>query len=42
LFIDDLKVNVDGAHAIGMQGIRFESVDHLTRKLHDLGLLKSE
>jgi HAD superfamily hydrolase (TIGR01509 family) len=40
LFIDDLKVNVDGARAVGMQAIRFESVFRLEQQLRnfiDLG-----
>ncbi|MEN8127271.1 MAG: HAD family phosphatase [Planctomycetota bacterium] len=33
LFIDDLQANVDGARAVGMQGIRFESVEHLKQEI---------
>lgn len=40
LFIDDLKANVEGALAVGMQGIRFESAARLEEQLRgilDLG-----
>ena len=39
LFVDDLEVNVEGARAVGMQGIRFETVELLTNQLTELGLL---
>ena len=42
LFIDDLEVNVEGARAVGMQGIRFETVKLLTDRLTELGLLAVE
>jgi FMN phosphatase YigB (HAD superfamily) len=40
LFVDDLEVNVDGARAVGMKGIRFETVKSLTDQLDALGLLE--
>ena len=39
LFVDDLEVNVEGARAVGMQGLRFETVELLTDQLTELGLL---
>jgi FMN phosphatase YigB (HAD superfamily) len=39
LFIDDLEANIEGARAVGMQGIRFETVKLLTDQLTELGLL---
>ena len=38
LFVDDLEVNVEGARAVGMQGLRFETVKLLTGRLTELGL----
>jgi FMN phosphatase YigB (HAD superfamily) len=37
LFIDDLEVNVEGARAVGMQGIRFESPAELAKELDLVG-----
>jgi putative hydrolase of the HAD superfamily len=39
LMIDDLPENVAGARAAGMQAVRFEDVDELTRELEDAGVL---
>lgn len=39
LFIDDMDVNVQGARAVGMHAIRFETVKTLTDQLRELGLL---
>lgn len=39
LFIDDLQANVDGARAVGMQGLLFEGVKPLSQKLDSMGLL---
>jgi putative hydrolase of the HAD superfamily len=39
LMIDDLAENVEGARAVGMQAVRFESVEELTRELEDAGVL---
>ena len=36
LFVDDLQANIDGAAAVGMQGIRFESVSRLEQQLKNL------
>lgn len=38
LFIDDKRVNVDAARALGMQGIVFSTVDDLRAQLPQLGL----
>ena len=40
LFVDDLQDNVDGAQAVGMQGIRFENATRLSRYFKDLCLLE--
>lgn len=37
LFIDDRQVNIDGARAVGIQGIRFQSVEQLRRDLEGIG-----
>ena len=42
LFVDDLEVNVEGARAVGMQGIRFETVKLLPDQLDALDLLAVE
>jgi FMN phosphatase YigB (HAD superfamily) len=42
LFVDDLEVNVEGARAVGMRGIRFETVKLLTDQLDALDLLAVE
>ncbi len=39
LFIDDLQANVDGARAVGMQAIQFESAEQVRRELTKLGVL---
>lgn len=39
LFIDDLEANVQGARAVGMHAIRFETVKSLTDQFDALGLL---
>ena len=38
LFIDDLAANVDGAHAVGMKAIKFESVGQLAADVQAFGL----
>jgi len=39
LFIDDKQENIDGARAVGMQGIRFENPEQLRADLKRVGLL---
>jgi 2-haloacid dehalogenase len=39
LFIDDSAVNVDGARAVGMSALRFESPEQIERALVELELL---
>ena len=39
LMIDDIAENVEGARAAGLQAVRFEGVDELTRELEDAGVL---
>jgi putative hydrolase of the HAD superfamily len=39
LMIDDVPENVEGARAAGLQAVRFEGVDELTRELEDAGVL---
>lgn len=39
LYIDDLADNIEGARAVGMNAVRFESVAQLTTVLHELRLL---
>jgi len=41
LFIDDLEVNIAAAHAVGMHGIVFRSVDQLQTDLEPYGLAES-
>ncbi len=36
LFIDDLRSNIEGARAVGMQAVRFESVSHLEQQLRNI------
>ena len=38
LFIDDLKENIAGARATGMDGIVFESIDQLKTELISYGI----
>ncbi len=37
VFIDDVVINVDGAEAVGIEGIVFEDSTKLFARLHDLG-----
>jgi HAD superfamily hydrolase (TIGR01509 family) len=37
LFVDDKEHNVQGARAVGMQAIRFQSVEQLSKDLGRLG-----
>jgi 2-haloacid dehalogenase len=39
LFVDDRKINVDGAEAVGMKGHLFTDADGLSRRLAEEGLL---
>lgn len=39
LFIDDVQKNVDGARAVGMQAVRFESPEQLRAELAARGML---
>ena len=39
LFIDDLRANVEGARAVGMQAIQFESVEQIRAELTNRGVL---
>ena len=41
LFIDDREVNITAAHAVGMQGIVFRSVEELAPELEPYGLAES-
>ncbi len=41
VFVDDRRVNVDAARAVGMRGIVFDNADQLRIELGALGLLKS-
>jgi putative hydrolase of the HAD superfamily len=41
LFIDDLQANIEGAQDVGMQGIRFETVEALARELQKMHLLQT-
>lgn len=41
LFIDDREVNITAAHAVGMQGIVFRSVEELPLELEPYGLVES-
>ena len=41
LLIDDREVNITGAHAVGIQGILFHSVEQLPRDLEPYGLADS-
>lgn len=38
VYIDDIQVNVDGASAVGMHGIRFVTSERLANSLADLGI----
>lgn len=38
VFIDDLKTNVEGAQAVGMQGIRYENNHKLIEDLNKIGV----
>ena len=38
LFIDDLKENIEGARATGMDGIVFESIEQLQSELISRGI----
>ncbi len=39
LFIDDLAANVNGARAVGMTAVIFESIEQIRQQLNRLGLL---
>jgi HAD superfamily hydrolase (TIGR01509 family) len=41
LFIDDREVNIPAAHAVGMHGIVFRSVEQLQTDLEPYGLAES-
>lgn len=41
LFIDDREVNITGAHAVGIHGILFHSVEQLPRDIEPYGLAES-
>lgn len=40
LFIDDSQRNIEGAHAVGLPGIRFESPAKLRNDLQNLGIIR--
>lgn len=40
LFIDDSQRNIEGAHAVGLPGIRFESPAKLRNDLRNLGIIR--
>lgn len=42
IYIDDLKLNVEGAAALGMHGIHFTDPESLRRELVGVGLLSNE
>jgi putative hydrolase of the HAD superfamily len=42
LFVDDLEENIQAAKNIGMQGIRFQGIDHLKKELALHGILIKE
>ncbi len=39
LFIDDIHANVEGARAVGMRGLQFESADQVRQELTKLGVV---